>query len=234
MKKMDLKLPEKLNKKDDSKPIKVSLPSEHNLSSICLNDCINWELEATIANLKESEIDKNIQTKYTFTGKSVFFCSKEASILNILNNAYNTYGSFPFLDKDKEVNSFYDYFLKGLSSTNNNQTSDKDNESINNFITFSFPIENDTINNGIIDANFGIKDNLRNIFYIEFDIEESKEKYDGEKEDYSGKNYVINLINNECANREINFSLNSGRFCTIPISELFSAIYVMFSFLLIL
>ena len=52
----------------------------------------------------------------------------------------------------------------------NNQLKNNENENFDELLNIKFPINNKTFNYMIIDANLAIKENLQNIFLIEFDL----------------------------------------------------------------
>lgn len=78
---------------------------------------------------------------------------------------------------------------------------------MNDILSVKFPINNTEFNCMIIDANLGIKDNLRNIFFLEFDLSSTIGKE---------PNKVLRDINNENVEREIFFVLN-GTIHNVPL-----------------
>lgn len=57
-----------------------------------------------------------------------------------------------------------------FSDLSNNQLKNNENENFDELLNIKFPINNKTFNYMIIDANLAIKENLQNIFLIEFDL----------------------------------------------------------------
>jgi hypothetical protein len=72
-------------------------------------------------------------------------------------------------------------------------------ESMNDILNIKFPIDNSGFNFMIIDANLGVVENLNNIFFLQFDLNNG-----------SNKDQVKYLreINQEFVDREIFFILN--------------------------
>lgn len=66
-------------------------------------------------------------------------------------------------------------------------------------LNIKFPIKNDEFHYLFIDANLGIKDNLFNIFFIEFDLNAIKDNIKAIKD-----------INNDNVDKEYYFSLNAN------------------------
>jgi hypothetical protein len=64
----------------------------------------------------------------------------------------------------------------------------------------AFPINNDIFNFLIVDSNLAIKDNLKNIFFIEFDLVKDQLNHEFLN--------VFTEINNEKVNKDISFILN--------------------------
>jgi hypothetical protein len=77
-------------------------------------------------------------------------------------------------------------------------------EKENDILNIKFPIDNSDFNFMIIDANLGISENLNNIFFLEFDLNNTMNNKDKMK--------ILREINNECVEREIFFVLNVNIF----------------------
>ncbi len=77
----------------------------------------------------------------------------------------------------------------------------------------TFPIRNDNFNFLIVDSNLAIKDNLQNIFFIEFDLNKDIENYENIK--------IFTEINNEKVNKEIDFILNVFLFFILLLKKYF-------------
>ena len=76
----------------------------------------------------------------------------------------------------------------------------KENLEIEENFRKTFPIVNNNFNFLVVDSNLAIKENLNNIFFIEFDLKNENDNCD-----------FINLfteINNEKVNKDISFTLN--------------------------
>ena len=79
------------------------------------------------------------------------------------------------------------------------------NENFNDLLNIKFPINNKIFNYMIIDANLAIKENLQNIFLLEFDLN----NYNKDNNSNNGKFMkLLREINNNCIEREIFFVLN--------------------------
>ena len=79
------------------------------------------------------------------------------------------------------------------------------NENFNELLNIKFPINNKVFNYMIIDANLAIKENLQNIFLLEFDLN----NYNKDSNSNTSKFMkLLREINNNCIEREIFFVLN--------------------------
>jgi hypothetical protein len=79
------------------------------------------------------------------------------------------------------------------------------NENFNELLNIKFPINNKVFNYMIIDANLAIKENLQNIFLLEFDLN----NYNKDNNSNNAKFMkLLREINNNCIEREIFFVLN--------------------------
>lgn len=79
-----------------------------------------------------------------------------------------------------------------------------ENEVANEILNVKFPIDNSEFNFMIIDANLGITDNLKNIFFLEFDLSSSQNSKEQIK--------MLREITNDAVDREIFFVLNVNKF----------------------
>jgi len=68
----------------------------------------------------------------------------------------------------------------------------------------TFPINNNSFNYLIVDSNLAIKENLNNIFFLEFELNKENEEIEKIK--------LFTEINNEKVNKDINFNLNVSSF----------------------
>ena len=98
--------------------------------------------------------------------------------------------------KDKDI-----YESPTFNEVSNTQLK---NENFNELLNIKFPINNKVFNYMIIDANLAIKENLQNIFLLEFDLNNYKDNNSN-----NGKFMkLLREINNNCIEREIFFVLN--------------------------
>jgi hypothetical protein len=65
-----------------------------------------------------------------------------------------------------------------FSDLSNNQLKNNENENFDELLNIKFPINNKTFSYMIIDANLALKENLQNIFLIEFDLTNNKDNKD--------------------------------------------------------
>ncbi len=92
--------------------------------------------------------------------------------------------------------------------------------SIRDVLNINFPIDNSEFNFMIIDANLGISENLNNIFFLEFDLDNGNDN----------NNLDLRTLNDECVEKEINCILN-GTIHDVPLFKsdlLFSVEYRKF------
>ena len=90
-----------------------------------------------------------------------------------------------------------------FSDLSNMQLKNNENENFDELLNIKFPINNKTFNYMIIDANLAIKENLQNIFLIEFDL------LNNNKENNNNYNKFIKLLREiNHPDRELFFVLN--------------------------
>ena len=123
--------------------------TKHKFKPSCFNTCVDWTLNISFLHEKTNFSNK-------IKGNNLFFRSLEKSALNELTaqgglKHKNIYESPTFSD------------LSNLQLKNANENFDE-------LLNIKFPINNKTFNYMIIDANLAIKENLQNIFLIEFDL----------------------------------------------------------------
>ena len=205
--------PEKSNKKPKNKNIKnfeenkeikdkkgdSEKKETHNLNENCINECINWTLKAEIKE-KKSENKK----KCKFEGKSVFFNELDFSILNTLNKSTNIGKCFKknvFTNdnnnnykniNEKIVNQLKNESIKQINEIKNSNKS----KIINDILNHKYPLDNSKCNFDIINANLCIKENLKKIFLLKFDLKNAE------------NSEILRKINDDCVDKEINFALN--------------------------
>lgn len=120
----------------------------------------------------------------------MFFKTLETSILNSMQSKFNK----KVQSSKATLNSFLDVSNAQLSS-----------EDMSTVLNVKFPLNNQEFNYMIIDANLGIKENLKNIFFLEFELGNSKDNLKSLRE-----------INNENVERELFFLLN-GHIHGVPL-----------------
>ena len=123
--------------------------TKHKFKPSCFNTCVDWTLNVSF-------LQDKINYSNKIKGNNLFFRSLEKSALNELTSQgglkhKNIYESPTFSD------------LSNLQLKNINENFDE-------LLNIKFPINNKTFNYMIIDANLAIKENLQNIFLIEFDL----------------------------------------------------------------
>ena len=122
--------------------------TKHKFKPSCFNTCVDWTLTVSFLHDKINYSNK-------IKGNNLFFRSLEKSTLNELTSQGGL--------KHKNI-----YESPTFSDLSNFQL--KNNENFNELLNIKFPINNKTFNYMIIDANLAIKENLQNIFLIEFDL----------------------------------------------------------------
>ena len=123
--------------------------TKHKFKPSCFNTCVDWTLTISFLHDKINYSNK-------IKGNNLFFRSLEKSALNELT----AQGGL----KNKNI-----YDSPTFSDLSNLQLKNA-NENFNELLNIKFPINNKTFNYMIIDANLAIKENLQNIFLIEFDL----------------------------------------------------------------
>ena len=94
----------------------------------------------------------------------MFSKNLEISILNYLQSKFNK--------ADQTVQNSKNLF----THFNENSTNQINNSDMSEIINVKFPINNAEFSYMIIDANLGIKENLNNIFFLEFDLTKEQNK----------------------------------------------------------
>ena len=122
--------------------------TKHKFKPSCFNTCVDWTLNVSF-------LQDKINYSNKIKGNNLFFRSLEKSTLNELTSQGGL--------KHKNI-----YESPTFSDLSNLQL--KNNENFNELLNIKFPINNKTFNYMIIDANLAIKENLQNIFLIEFDL----------------------------------------------------------------
>ena len=135
---------------------------------------------------------------------------------NDINNVY-----VPFKNDDYSSPTFNIKFNFNSSELNNILTNkistspikDHSSSSVRELLNINYPIDNTKFNYSIIDANLCIKDNLKNIFLLEFDLNQIENMVENLNNDEvinkSGNNNKdLRDIDDDCVEREIYFVLN--------------------------
>ena len=217
-----------LNRLDSNGSKKSEKGEKHKTSPSCLNNCIKWTIKVEIKS--KHPFPKNFKSKYTFNGTSVFFKKLDYSILNILHNSLSMTKKNYLANELPHINTHE--LLEQIKTESNNKLNNattnkitsspiKDNitSSVRDLLNINYPIDNSKFNYSIIDANLCIKDNLKNVFLLEFDLEQvedlifegiNNENKDKEDLDKDQNNKDLREINDECVDREIYFILNGN------------------------
>ena len=226
---------EDLNRKEskESQKSKSQKEEKHKPCPSCLNECFKWELKAEIRGKRP--FPKNFKSQYVFTGSSVFFKKLDFSILNTLHNSLNmalnmtkynsSTNNIQYINTHDILEHIKSESTNKLNNINNIPANKipsspiKDNvtSSIRELLNTNYPIDNTKFNYSIIDANLGIKDNLKNLFLLEFDLDQLEDIIEGinienkeAKEDLnkSINNKDLRAIDDDCVEREIYFVVN--------------------------
>jgi hypothetical protein len=99
-----------------------------------------------------------------------------------------------------EKNLFKEFEEKSESQLKESKTQPYTDDKEDDILSIKFPIDNSEFNFMIIDANLGITENLKNLFFLEFDLTNTLSNKEKLK--------FLREINNECVEREIFFVLN--------------------------
>ena len=213
---------EYLKHKDSKESQKSNKSDKHKSCPSCLNNCMKWRLKAEIKGKRP--IPKNFKTKYVFNGTNIFFKKLDFSILNTLHNSLSmakwniSNNNAPHINTQEilehiktESNNKLNNI--GINKIPNSPIKDQSNSSVRELLNINYPIDNTKFNYSIIDANLCIKDNLKNLFLLEFDLDQLENMIDDleNKEiifNKSDNNKDLRAINDECVEREIYFILN--------------------------
>ena len=154
----------------------------HKVIPLCINNCISWTLKAYINNQNYNK--KEIKSNYIFKGKNIFFPNLEFSILNAFNNNLCFDKCFPknksiFENKKKILEKIKKESFRQLDELNESKKEDNknsENASLTSIIESNYPIDNIKKNFNIIDNNLCLKDNVNNIFLLQFDLKNNIDK----------------------------------------------------------
>ena len=171
----------------------------HIINENCINKCINWTLKAEI---KEKKSQNKKQCR--FEGRSIFFNELDFSILNTLNKSTNIGNCFKknSFNNDNNINykNINERILNELKKESilqiNEIKNSNDNETIKDILNHKYPLDNSKFNFDIINSNLCIKENLKRIFLLEFDLKKAE------------NSEIFRKINDDCVDKEINFALN--------------------------
>ena len=213
-----------INHKDskESKVNKSEKEEKHKICPSCLNKCIKWSLKAEIKGKRPFPND--FKSKYNFLGSSVFFKKLDFSILNTLHNSLSmtkwnlSTNNLPHVNtheilehiKSESNNKLNNILINKISTS---PIKDHGSSSVRELLNINYPIDNTKFNYSIIDANLCIKDNLKNIFLLEFDLNQIENMIENLNNDEvinkSGNNNKdLRDIDDDCVEREIYFVLN--------------------------
>ena len=211
----------------ESKKSKSEKEEKHKSSPSCLNNCMKWILKAEIKGKRP--FPKNFKSKYIFNGTNIFFKKLDFSILNTLHNSLSmtkwniSNNNAPHINTQEileHIKSESNNKLNNISINKipNSPIKDQNNSSIRELLNINYPIDNTKFNYSIIDANLCIKDNLKNLFLLEFDLDQLENMIDDlniDKKENSKENINKNEMNkdlraidDDCVEREIYFILN--------------------------
>ena len=173
----------------------------HKLNYNCLNECIKWTLNIEIKNKSQTQYPIDFKTNYEFQGSSIFFKKIEQSLINGLHNPQNLISS-------NYKNMPYKLLLDSIKSESNKRLElIEQNNSLKELINYSFPIDNTKSNYFFINANLSMKENLNNIFLIEFDLEKINNN-DNLNNLNNKEEQDFRKIDDFCVEREFDFKLN--------------------------
>ena len=172
---------------------KYDLEINHKSCPSCLNNCIQWTLNAEIIvrTPNQNQSSNNIN-KYqiSFLGTSTFFKKLDQSLINCFHNPQNITSS---IYKNLDYTSLLD-LIKSESNKNLTTSNQSLFESI---LNMTYPLDNTKTTMSIIDTNLCIKENVKNLFLIEFNLEQITEDINN-----------FRKINDDCVENELDFKLN--------------------------
>jgi len=137
--------------------------------------------------------------------------NKNLNLNNNKNNLSKNYQETSINERDKidkhdkvKFEETERLFNKNMKTDNDiDKNKSQDMQDIREHYFKTFPIDNNSFNFLIVDSNLAIKDNLNNIFFIEFDLAKDQSDLETLK--------VFTEINNEKVNKDISFTLNVSR-----------------------
>ena len=165
----------------------------HKLCPSCLNNCVQWTLNAEITvrtpNQNQSSNNSN-KYQISFSGTSSFYKKLDQSLINCFHNPQNITSS---IYKNMNYTSLLDLIK---NDSNKNLTTSNQNL-FEQILNMTYPIDNTKTTMSIIDTNLCIKENIKNLFLIEFNLEQITEDINN-----------FRKINDDCVENELDFKLN--------------------------
>ena len=179
--------------KNTVKKAKEELEINHKICPSCLNNCVQWTInaEVTVKTPNQNQPSSN-SNKYqiSFSGKSTFFKKLDQSLINCFHNPQNITSSI-------YRNMNYISLLDSIKSESNKNLNISNPALFDQILNITYPIDNTKTTMPIIDANLCIKENVKNLFLIEFNLEQIIEDKNN-----------FRKINDDCVENEIDFKLN--------------------------
>ena len=184
------------NNETEDKDSKSKSEVNHNINPSCLNKCIQWTLNTEIKSKNNNQQNEN-KSQYLLNGTSIYFKKLEQSLLNSLHNPQNISSSF-------YRNMLYQGIIDSIKEESNKKLSISNQNSCEQLFNLNYPLDNTKSNYSIIDSNLSFKENLKNIFLIEFNLDQINQENNNAQENQ----FSFRKINDNCVEKELYFKLN--------------------------
>ena len=180
----------------EDKDLKSKNEINHNINPSCLNECIQWTLNTEIKSKNQSQQNEN-KSQYLLNGTSIYFKKLEQSLLNSLHNPQNISSSF-------YRNMLYQGIIDSIKDESDKKLNTSNQNSYEQLFNLNYPLDNTKSNYAIIDSNLSFKENLNNIFLIEFNLDQINQENNSNQDNQ----FFFRKINDNCVEKELDFKLN--------------------------
>ena len=184
------------NNETEDKDSKSKGEVNHNINPLCLNKCIQWTLNTEIKS-KNNNQQNEYKSQYLLNGTSIYFKKLEQSLLNSLHNPQNISSGF-------YRTMLYQGIIDSIKEESNKKLNISNQNSYEQLFNLNYPLDNTKSNYSIIDSNLSFKENLKNIFLIEFNLDQINQENNNTQENQ----FSFRKINDNCVEKELDFKLN--------------------------
>ena len=185
-----------INIETENKDSKIKTEVNHNINPSCLNKCIQWTLNTEVKS-KNNNQQNDDKSQYLLDGTSIYFKKLDQSLLNSLHNPQNIPSGF-------YRTMLYQGIIDSIKEESNKKLNTSNQNSYEQLFNLNYPLDNTKSNYSIIDSNLSFKENLKNIFLIEINLDQINQENNNTQENQ----FFFRKINDNCVEKELDFKLN--------------------------